>query len=88
MEPKNRLAEIFNEIGLVLRPTEETLEEWNMTLHRFNQLVKNNSRTPMTVAEMTDLKNWLQKHFKGRNAYLFEYEMPAELRGKQLKMNV
>jgi len=88
MEPRNRLSEIFREMGIVGRPTDELLGTWGMTLHRFNQLVHNKSRTPMTVAEMTDLKSWLHKNFKGRNSYLFESEMPAEFRNKQLKMEV
>ncbi|TPE43944.1 hypothetical protein [Pontibacter mangrovi] len=88
MEPKNRLSEIFGEIGLVPRPTDEMLSSWGMTLHRFNLLVQNRAKLPMSVSEMKDLKKWLQKNFKGRNAYLFEEDMPAELRNKQTNLNL
>lgn len=88
MEPKNRLSEIFKDIGLTGRPTDATLSDWGMTLHRFNLLVQNRAKTPMTVSEMTELKNWLQKNFKGANIYLFENDMPAELRNKQSKLNL
>ena len=77
MEPKNRLAEIFAELGIAeIRFTKEQLEKWGMTTNRFNQLVSNSSRLGMTVGEAKHLAGWLQQHFKGRSAFLFEDDLP------------
>lgn len=78
MEPKNRLAEIFTDLGVAeVRLAKEQLDKWGMTANRFNQLVANKSRTGMTVGEAQQLREWLQKNFKGRNACLFEEELHA-----------
>ena len=89
MEPKNRLAEIFADLGIAeVRISKEQLERWGMTSNRFNQLVANSARLGMTVGEAKHLREWLQQHFKGKSAYLFADELPATLAGQQLAFPV
>ncbi|WP_299755354.1 hypothetical protein [uncultured Pontibacter sp.] len=88
-EPKNRLAEIFADLGIKdLRLADAQLGEWKMSPHRFNKLVQNRASKPMTLTEAESLKKWLQKNFKGANTYLFESDMPIELRNRQSKLNL
>ncbi|MCC2546446.1 hypothetical protein LJY25_08320 [Hymenobacter sp. BT175] len=76
MEPNNRLAEIFADLGVSeMRLSKEQLDKWGMTPNRFNQLVANKARVGMTVGEADCIREWLQKNFKGRNACLFEREL-------------
>jgi hypothetical protein len=86
MEPKNRLQEIFNEMGLaVVRPSDDQLKEWDMSPTRFNQLLGNKGRLPITLLEAKQLTKWLKTHFTGRHQYLFLEDMPPHERvaGKQ-----
>jgi hypothetical protein len=86
MEPKNRLQEIFSEMGLALvRPTDAQLTEWGMSPTRFNQLLANKGKQPVTLLEAKQLAGWLKKHFQGRHQYLFLEDMPPHERiaGKQ-----
>jgi hypothetical protein len=58
MELKNRLREIFAEMGLaVVRPSDAQLEEWDMSPTCFNQLVGNKGRLPITAQESKLLTN-------------------------------
>ncbi|MBH8567551.1 hypothetical protein KB206_01550 [Microvirga sp. STS02] len=86
MEPKNRLQEIFAEMGLALvRPTDAQLAAWDMSPTRFNQLLANKGRMPITLLEAKQLTAWLKAHFTGRHQYLFLEDMPPHERvtGKQ-----
>lgn len=59
MEPKNRLSEIFADLGLAeVRVSKEQLDKWGMTPNRFNQLVANRARVGMTVGEAQALREW------------------------------
>lgn len=81
MEPKNRLQEIFSEMGLTnVRPSDALLESWGMSPSRFNQLLGNKGRLPITVVESKQLTKWLQAHFQGRHQYLFLEDMPPHER--------
>lgn len=81
MEPKNRLQEIFAEMGLALvRPTDAQLKEWDMSPTRFNQLLGNKGKQPITLLEAKQLTAWLRAHFLGRHQYLFLDDMPPHER--------
>ncbi len=78
MEPANRLAKIFADLGFDKpKPSEALLKQWGMTTYRFNQLVGNRAVSPMTVSEMNNIKAWLKAKFKGNNIFLFESELHA-----------
>lgn len=83
MEPRNRLAEVFADLGFPPKVTDEQLDKWGMTRNRWNQLVQNTGKVPMTVSEANLLKKWLHDKFQGKNQYLFETDMPVHLRSKQ-----
>ena len=58
MEPENRLQEIFSEMGLTnVRPSDALLESWGMSPSRFNQLLGNKGRLPITVVESKQLSS-------------------------------
>lgn len=90
LEPKNRLAEIFKQMGIAqVKPTETQLEKLGMSITRFNQLVANNGRINIRVQEANNLRNWLKEHFNMRYHYLFEDEVPASHRaGKQEQLQL
>lgn len=81
MEPRNRLAEIFEGMGIsYFRLTPPQLERLGLTTYRLNQLLANTAATGMTVGEAKNLRAWLRDNFRGTNVYLFEDEMPAHER--------
>lgn len=89
MEPKNRLAEILKDLGIQeIKLEESMLSEMQISQRRFTKLVKNTAKLPMKVTEANSIRKWLQKNFKGTNIYLFEQDMPAELRNRQSKLNL
>jgi hypothetical protein len=89
MEPTNRLAEIFADLGLAeVRISKEQLDKWGMTSTRFNQLVANTARVAMTVGEANSIRAWLQKNFKGKCAYLFTDELPQTQPGAQQRLPI
>lgn len=66
MRVKNRLKHLLNEAGIEsLRPTPELLEKrlGGMTIHRFNQIWENSSKTELTMLEVSLLNSWLSMLF-------------------------
>ncbi|QIX60903.1 hypothetical protein HER32_06805 [Hymenobacter sp. BT18] len=61
MKVKNRLREILLQYGIsAMKPTQELLEKLGgMTMHRFIQIMNNDSRKEMSVLEVELLKDWL-----------------------------
>lgn len=90
LEPQNRLAQIFKQMGIAqIKPTEAQLEKWGMSITRFNQLVANEGRINIRVQEANLLRTWLKEHFNPRYHYLFEDELPHPQQvGKQEKLQL
>lgn len=62
MKIRNRLKELLFGFGIkAMTPTESLLKEklGGMTPHRFNQILNNDSKTELSVLEVSHLRRWL-----------------------------
>jgi hypothetical protein len=56
-----KIRERFAEVGLMVCPTEQALEEMNISRRRLTQLVDNTNKRDMTVSELEALSTWMAK---------------------------
>jgi hypothetical protein len=61
MRIKNRLKEMLSDLGIKsMAPTSDLLKKLGgMTLHRFNQILNNDSKTELSVLEVSLIQDWL-----------------------------
>ncbi|MGI4870501.1 MAG: hypothetical protein ACRYFX_04900 [Janthinobacterium lividum] len=61
MKIRNKLKKLLQEAGIKsMVPTDELLEKLGgMTIHRFNQILNNDSKTELSLLEVSYLKKWL-----------------------------
>jgi hypothetical protein len=63
MQIKNRLSEILRAFGIKsMTPTAALLKKLgDMTRHRFNQILNNDSKTELSVLEVSLIQDWLSE---------------------------
>ncbi len=61
MKIRNRLKKLLQEMGIKsMVPTDELLHQLgSMTTHRFNQILNNESKTELSILEVSYLTRWL-----------------------------
>ncbi len=64
MRIKNKLKKLLEDLGIkTMVPSDNLLTNklGGMTLNRFNQIVNNDSKTELSVLEVSNLKKWLSE---------------------------